>query len=278
MKKLGDQIKQLRFKKGITQEALADSVGVTKASISNYECNHRNPPYNILCAIAKTLEVDSDELLEYMTSEKKQNTSKNDKTDGKRPRRVKKLLDAFYKLTDEAQLKAIERVEELGMIPEYRLGLAKALQQYISNRCRLTYTLCEDTSIPTPYGSEFMSDSIDNIDDVRRITFYNGTKKNETLYWTFYCYDPEVIVDAETLTKIFTSVYADLPFEPYNNLAFAFFDQNIFDTFYGCYEDQQEMPELDYEPRRTRIPALFLLLDKETLQVKDVIDYDPNKY
>ena len=39
MKKLGDQIKQLRFKKGITQEALADSVGVTKASISNYECN-----------------------------------------------------------------------------------------------------------------------------------------------------------------------------------------------------------------------------------------------
>ena len=273
MKKLGDQIKQLRFKKGITQEALADSVGVTKASISNYECNHRNPPYNVLCAIAKTLEVDPDELLAYMTSEKKQNTYKNDK----RPRRVKKLLDAFYKLTDEAQLKAIERVEELGMIPEYRLELAKVLQQYISNRCRLTYTLFEDTGTPKPYGSEPISDNSDDMHDIRRITFYNGTKKNETLYWTFYCYAPEVVVDAETVKDIFTSVYANISFEPENNLAFAFFDQDILDTFYSCYEYRQELPKLDYELSREGTPALFLLLDKETLQVRDVVDYDPNK-
>ena len=276
MKQLGYQLKQLRFKKGITQEALADSVGVTKASISNYECNYRNPPYNILCAIAKTLEVDPDELLEYMTSEKKQNSSKNDKTDVKRPRQVKKLLDAFYKLTDEARLKAIERVEELGMIPEYRLELAKALQQYISNRCRLTYTLLEDTGTPKPYGSEPAPDSSDGMQDIRRITFYNGTKKNETLYWTFYCFDPEVIVDAETVKEIFTSVYANISFEPDNNLAFAFFDQDILDTFYSCYSDRQELPELDYEPKRTGTPALFLLLDKETLQIKDVTDYNPN--
>lgn len=278
MKKLGEQIRELRIKKGITQEQLAISVGSTISSISNYERGKRNPPYPILYAIAEVLEIPAAELLSYTIAEENDDNNIIENQTDKRPRRVKKLLAAFDRLSDAAQLEAIECVEKLGLIPMNQQTLPGVLQQYICNKCHLIYELAEDTGTPKPYESEPASDNSYYMHDVRRITFYNGTKKNETLYWTFYCYDPEVIVDAETLKEIFTSVYADLPFEPYSNLAFAFFDQNIFDTFYGYYEDQQEMPELDYEPRRTRIPALFLLLDKETLQVKDVIDYDPNEY
>lgn len=62
MPTLGDQLKSLRIKKGMTQEQLAKKLGTTKAAISRYERNHRQPRLEQLSEIAQVLEANPDEL------------------------------------------------------------------------------------------------------------------------------------------------------------------------------------------------------------------------
>lgn len=56
MVKLGDKIKQARKIRRITQEELAQVVGVSDKSISAYESDRINPPLNVLEKIAETTE------------------------------------------------------------------------------------------------------------------------------------------------------------------------------------------------------------------------------
>lgn len=42
----GDKLRQLREEKGVTQQQLADALGITKSAISNYECGAREPKEN----------------------------------------------------------------------------------------------------------------------------------------------------------------------------------------------------------------------------------------
>jgi len=288
MKKLGQKIKEYRFRKGITQEELANFVGTTKASISNYERGHRNPPYNVLCAIAETLEVDSEELLAYMTEKNNAEDIPSSQADSKRPRRVKKLLAAFYKLSDEAQLIAIERVQELGLIPMYQRKLSDVLQQYINNRCRLSYELLENTETPelhieTPKLNRYdpPSDKPYYIQDLIRITFQHGIKRNEIQYWDFYYCKYEGYIESQYIEPIISSILSiEREREPRYNLAFVFVEQNALDSFYSYFEDWQNRLDLDpysftsYEIK----PVLFLLIDKETLEIKDVTEFKSYDY
>lgn len=55
---LGNRLRVLRKKSGLTQQALADKIGVSKASISGYESGKKKPTYEKLTEIAYALEVD----------------------------------------------------------------------------------------------------------------------------------------------------------------------------------------------------------------------------
>ncbi len=55
----------LRNKKGLTDQQLADKVGVSKSTINNIENNRTNTTVMILCQIAVALEVRPEELFEY---------------------------------------------------------------------------------------------------------------------------------------------------------------------------------------------------------------------
>ena len=129
MTKLGDKIKKLRTQKGMTQDDLAAAIGTTKASISYYERNKRNPQYPVICAMAKVLGVPESELLSYASKDEEMPVE--NQIDSKRSRRVKKLLSAFDRLSDEAQLIALERIEELCLIPKYQQTLPDALQRLL---------------------------------------------------------------------------------------------------------------------------------------------------
>ena len=59
-----DVLKNMRKKKGVTQEALAKALGVTSASIGNYEQGTRMPRNQILQKIANYFNVSVDYLLE----------------------------------------------------------------------------------------------------------------------------------------------------------------------------------------------------------------------
>lgn len=59
----GKRLSQLRRSKGITQQELGNSIGVSKRVIAYYEGETEYPPTHLLIPIAKTLKVSVDELL-----------------------------------------------------------------------------------------------------------------------------------------------------------------------------------------------------------------------
>ncbi|GEP66551.1 hypothetical protein CBE01nite_43190 [Clostridium beijerinckii] len=64
----GKNIGDLRRDKGLTQEELANAIGVATSSIQNYELNKRKPNYETLNMIAQILEVSIDELINGQSS------------------------------------------------------------------------------------------------------------------------------------------------------------------------------------------------------------------
>ena len=59
----GTNIKAVRLKRGMSQQELADAIGVTKSTISKYEKGQREPKYNVLRGIAAALGVDWTDLV-----------------------------------------------------------------------------------------------------------------------------------------------------------------------------------------------------------------------
>lgn len=60
---IGDEIRRLRFEKGLTQGQLAEMIGVTPAAIGNYECSVSFPKQEKLMALFTALDCTPNELL-----------------------------------------------------------------------------------------------------------------------------------------------------------------------------------------------------------------------
>ena len=63
MNNIGQRIKLLRKKNDLTQEALADLLGVTYKSVSKWECGLTSPDLALIVPLAKILGITTDELL-----------------------------------------------------------------------------------------------------------------------------------------------------------------------------------------------------------------------
>ncbi|WJH35580.1 helix-turn-helix transcriptional regulator [Paenibacillus aurantius] len=59
----GNRIAQLRSARGLTQGELAEKVGVTRASLSHYENNRREPDWDTLLKLADFFSVSADYLM-----------------------------------------------------------------------------------------------------------------------------------------------------------------------------------------------------------------------
>ena len=59
----GNILKKLRFEEGLTQQQLADRLGVTKSVVSYYELHERTPSPDILVKISSIFHVSTDYLL-----------------------------------------------------------------------------------------------------------------------------------------------------------------------------------------------------------------------
>lgn len=60
---LANRLRYLRKKRGLTQEELANAVGIARNSIFGYENNRREPTSDILSVLAAVLETTADYLL-----------------------------------------------------------------------------------------------------------------------------------------------------------------------------------------------------------------------
>jgi transcriptional regulator with XRE-family HTH domain len=57
LRKLGEKVRSYRHERGLTQEALAESLELSVAYVSLIERGGRNPPYTTVVAIAHALGV-----------------------------------------------------------------------------------------------------------------------------------------------------------------------------------------------------------------------------
>ena len=60
---LGNKLRELRLNKNLTQQQVASLVGISKAMISSYEINSREPNLTILLKLAALYKVSIDNLL-----------------------------------------------------------------------------------------------------------------------------------------------------------------------------------------------------------------------
>ena len=65
MNRIGEQIKQLRRSRKLTQSEFAERIRVTKSAVSAYENDTRLPSYDVLVRIARLFHVSVDLLLGY---------------------------------------------------------------------------------------------------------------------------------------------------------------------------------------------------------------------
>ena len=122
--KYGDRIAYLREQNNLTQQQLADKIGVTRASLSHYEKNRREPDYETLQKLADFFEVSVDYLLGRTDkptasgSPRPELTDKDEKDVAKRLQKFKEEIEktdglAFSgePLSEEAKESLIESME-----------------------------------------------------------------------------------------------------------------------------------------------------------------------
>ncbi len=268
MMKLGEKIKQLRIEKGMTQDDLAAAIGTTKASISNYERNQRSPQYAVLNLIADTLGASLSELLAYGAAEERNYAEEaaDNTTDNKRPVRVKRLLAAFDRLSDEAQKKAVERVEELALIPIYQLPLPEALQRYIYSQYQQTYELSDDIKSQETNGSD---DGTEIDADIRHIILKREKGECQSK-WHFIYYQFSGRPDDSAVKEIVSQ------YESYDNkqdrYSFVLDNEECYDQFINCHEDIRSQNDLAPGSNLAsgKAEITFFLISRDTWEIKDM--------
>ncbi len=126
------RLKQAREQAGLTQQAFADKLGVTKNSISNYENGVSSPKWDILLNIFDVLHVDPNFLYQdnFSPIEAASLRSAIQAVDEQEQAQISELTSDFKKLNDDGKVKALERVHELTEISRYQNLYAIAFEQY----------------------------------------------------------------------------------------------------------------------------------------------------
>lgn len=112
------RLRQAREQAGLTQQAFADKLGVTKSAIGNYENGVSSPKWDILVKIFDVLHVEPNFLYQDDFS-----TSDSTPACILTPTQTK-LLDNFNQLNEEGQTKALEYVEDLVLTGRYKKAAA----------------------------------------------------------------------------------------------------------------------------------------------------------
>ena len=112
-----DRLKELRVKKGISQNELARDIGVHVTNISRYERGENRPTSDVLAKLASSLDVTADYLMDGSLNDKAQSTISDkellsqfqrlEKLPKEKKAVVKELIEAFLLKTDLQQKLAV---------------------------------------------------------------------------------------------------------------------------------------------------------------------------
>ncbi len=164
MNNIGQRIKELRKKNDLTQERLADYLGVTYKAVSKWECGLTMPDLSLIIPLARILQVSADELL----------GGKQEEIDERRAEFDEHCENHFKYDTRENYQMALEAVKEYPMDYKYLSWLAL---------CEMFVAYCSEyKEDPTAeYSEEMMERAIKHNNTV--IAECENTEIREKAIW-----------------------------------------------------------------------------------------------
>jgi transcriptional regulator with XRE-family HTH domain len=81
---LGEKLLDLRKSKGLSQEEVADKLGVTRQTVSKWETDQSTPDFDKIAPLCELYEISADELLTGVITEKKEEVTINNTDSRKR--------------------------------------------------------------------------------------------------------------------------------------------------------------------------------------------------
>lgn len=129
MENMGERIKRLREQKGMTQDDLAQRLGVNKAAISKYEKGIvENLKRSTIKSMASILNVSPSYLMcleDERTQEEKAIAAEAhflEELQIRYGKQAVKMLEMLVSMNEAGQKKALEQIELLTNIPQYQKG------------------------------------------------------------------------------------------------------------------------------------------------------------
>lgn len=111
------RLRQAREQSGLTQQDLAEKLGVTKSAVGNYENGVSSPKWDVLLRIFDILHVEPNFLYQDSFSPGPANPVQL-------APKQSALLKSFDQLNEEGQTKAVEYVEDLVLTGRYKKCVA----------------------------------------------------------------------------------------------------------------------------------------------------------
>lgn len=117
---IGEKIKHLRTKRGLTQKQLAEMSGIAVISLQQYESNRRTPKTEQIIKISNAFEVPIDFfLVDFEDKLYNKENWPNSEEERKKIFQEKYLIRTFNLLNNLGKEEALKRVEELVLVPKY---------------------------------------------------------------------------------------------------------------------------------------------------------------
>lgn len=132
---IGENIKKLRNEKKVTQKQLGKMTGIAEITIRQYEAGKYKPKLENIRKIASALGVYMNELIvdwsQYSVEDFGKDLEGSD-TFKNRGDKEEQMQDLFFLLNEQGQDKALEQVELLTKIPEYKAEITKSKNFHIT--------------------------------------------------------------------------------------------------------------------------------------------------
>lgn len=128
MSTFSDNLKLLRKKNKMTQQALAEAVHVSQNAIYNWENGKREPSLDMVIKLAHELDADIFDLIEVPFEPFTNSVDFKphpDKDNILNDVYTADLLDAFNKLNDSGKQRAVSQVQLVASVPEFRKVIRK---------------------------------------------------------------------------------------------------------------------------------------------------------
>lgn len=136
-----DRLKQARFAKGLTQEQLANAIGVAKSTVTGYEKGNSEPDMNKISKIMNTLDIDANYL--WQDAMKNQTGSPVLDFSSKERGTIKK-----YRVLDEHGKNAVDAILDV----EYK-RMTHIVKTQVQHKNNITYIACYDLAVSAGTGS-----------------------------------------------------------------------------------------------------------------------------